>query len=195
MAAGHWVGGEIAWSNSSLPGRSTFWLTLLGFGMIDGDFSSLPRCGGKYAACGLFPCGISLSRGGRYWLFGVGLFACGRGGAGVAYGRGVVGLGWYWTTVTLCCGVGLGSAGTRQQTSGAEHCEAYWKHKTKNENERNGKNNRKQNKLYIVYYVVWIRTNEKKWSFGTDIHYTYVHKNSHNNNLSSILVWLNTEKC
>lgn len=44
----------------------TFGRTLLGFGMMAGDFSSLPRCGGKYEVCGLLPCGISLSRGGKY---------------------------------------------------------------------------------------------------------------------------------
>lgn len=48
----------------------------------------------------------------------------GRGGAGVTYGRAVVGLGWYTLTVTLGEPVGgLGSA-TRQHTSGAKHCDA-----------------------------------------------------------------------
>lgn len=101
MAAGHWLGGVIGWLNSSLPGRSTDGLTLLGFGSICGDFSSCPRCGGKYEANGLFPCGTSLSRGGRYWLFNGFFGICGTRGAGVTYGRCVVGLGWYWTTVTL----------------------------------------------------------------------------------------------
>lgn len=91
MAAGQADGSKIGSVNSSLPtggrggcggggvGRITDGLLLDGFG-IGNDCSASPLSGGKYAPTGLFPCGTSLSRGGKYWLLTCGRFGitCGR---------------------------------------------------------------------------------------------------------------------